>query len=203
MSFVFPIPAPTPPHCQRSPVAARPRKPTCFDPASTRKNLEANGIKDDLKIFAQVIRNERSLLKGLRSGMQLALGGKDFVAPDAYSLHVVATGRTEAAVEADLDACREAALKGGSAEIVNSIPKAVRAGLFPHPNGVLGPKGDRWAALNAKVPHSGAMALINASATLLAPYEARMQDLGVWMSYLYIAVGNHAFSFEPVFPLVR
>lgn len=198
-SFVFAGPGPTAAALSAVARTGAAEEAYVFDPASTRKNLDANGIKDDLKTLTKVIRNERSLLKGLKSGMQLALGGKDIAAREAYSLHVVATGRTEAAMEADLDACREAALKAGGAEIVNSIPKAVRAGLFPHPNGVLGPKGDRWAALNAKVPHSGAMALIDAAAKLLAPHEARMQELGVWMSYLYIAVGNHAFSFEPVF----
>ncbi len=170
-----------------------------FDPASTRKNLDANGIQDDLKTLAQVVRNERSLFKGLKSGMQLALGGKNFVAPEAFSLHVVATGRTEEAVQADLDACREACFKSGGAEIVNSIPKAIRAGMFPPPNGVLGPEGDRWAALNAKVPHDAALALIAEAEKRLRPYETRMRELNVWMTYLYIAVGNHSFSFEPVF----
>lgn len=170
-----------------------------LDPASTRKNLDAHGIKDDLRTLAQVVRNERSLLKGLKSGMQMALGGKDFLSADAFSLHAVAAGRSAAAVTADIEALREACQQHGGAEIPNSVPKASRAGMFPAPNGVLGVEGDRWAALNAKVAHSGAKALIDAANAMLRPYQERMRQHKVWMTYLYIAVGNHSFSFEPVF----
>jgi hypothetical protein len=170
-----------------------------FDPESTRKNLESHDLLKDAKTLAGVVRQGSSLLKGLRDGVQLIAAGRDFVPADAFSLHVVCTGRTEAALEADLAAVREACERLGGREIANSIPKAVRAGLFPAPDGVLGPKGDRWAALNAKVAHSDAARIIEASAAALQPYQADMQAKKVWMSHLLIAIGTNAFSFEPVF----
>ncbi len=170
-----------------------------FDPETTRKNLAATDVKDGVRTVVNVVRGEASLLKGLREGAQLIAAGKDFLPPDAYSLHVVCTGRSEPALQADLDACRKACLQLGGTAVPNSIPKAVRANLFPAPDGVLGPRGDRWAALNAKVAHSDAPRIMHACAEALRPFDAEMKQHGVWMSHLLIAIGSQAFSFEPVF----
>ena len=170
-----------------------------FDPETTRKNLESHDLLKDARTLVNVVRQGSSFFQGLREGAQLIAAGRDFVPADAFSLHVVCTGRTEAALEADLAACRAACEKAGGREIANSIPKAVRASLFPAPDGVLGPKGDRWAALNAKVAHTDAAKIIDASAAALAPYAEEMRAKGVWMSHLLIAIGQTGFSFEPVF----
>jgi FAD/FMN-containing dehydrogenase len=171
-----------------------------FDPETTRKNLATpSDLVKDLKTLGNVVRGEASLLKGLREGARLVAAGRDFVPEDAYSLHMVCTGRNEAALEADLAACREACTQLGGTEIPNSIPKAVRASLFPEPDGVLGPDGDRWAALNSKVAHSDATRIMRACAAALQPYQAQMKENGIWMSHLLIAIGSTAFSFEPVF----
>ena len=170
-----------------------------FDPETTRRNLRSEGVVDDAGKLLKVVARESGLLRGLRAGARIVAAGRDFLPPEVYSLHVVAAGRSAAAVEADLEACRQACAAEGGREIADSIPRAVRANLFPEPDGVLGAEGDRWAALNAKVPHSQAAALMAASAALLAPYGGRMRARGVWMSHLLIAIDTHAFSFEPVF----
>jgi hypothetical protein len=135
----------------------------------------------------------------LKEGFGLIKAGRRFLPKHAYSLHVTCAARSLAALEADLDTCRQAALHHGGAVIPHSIPKAVRANLFPPLDGVVGGEGERWAALNAKVAHSDAEKIIRASAERLASYRERMQAEGVWMSHLLIAISNHAFSFEPVF----
>jgi FAD/FMN-containing dehydrogenase len=170
-----------------------------FDPETTRKNLEGGSLSQDARTLINVVKGGSSLLDGLKQGAQLVAAGKNFVPEGAFSLHVVAAGRSIAAVEADLDAARRACADHGGGEIVNSIPKAVRASLFPAPDGVLGPKGDRWAALNAKVAHSDAPKVMAAAEAALAPHREAMQRAGVWMSHLLIAINSHAFSFEPVF----
>jgi D-lactate dehydrogenase (cytochrome) len=170
-----------------------------FDPETTRKNLAGGNLSRDARTLLNVVRGESSLLKGVREGARLVAAGRDFMPADAYSLHVVCTGRSEAALEAELAACRTACESLGGREIVDSIPRAVRANLFPAPDGVLGPDGERWAALNAKVAHSDAAGIIRASRLALDPYRAEMAERRVWMSHLLIAIGTHAFSFEPVF----
>jgi FAD/FMN-containing dehydrogenase len=170
-----------------------------FDPETTRKNLATGDLLKDAGTLLNVVRGESSLLKGLKEGARLVAAGRDFMPDDAYSLHMVCTGRTEVALEADLEACRTACQSLGGTEIPNSIPKAVRASLFPEPDGVLGPDGDRWAALNAKVAHSDARRIMEAAAAALEPHQAEMAARKVWMSHLLIAIGSTAFSFEPVF----
>jgi len=170
-----------------------------FDSASTRKSLQSEGLLDDAGMLLKVVRNENGWLKGLRAGLKLVSAGRDFLPADAFSLHVTCAARTDAALAADLAACRAACVAAGGREIPDSIPRAVRANLFPPPDGVIGGDGERWAALNAKVAHSDASKIMTASAAALEPYQARMKQHGVWMTHLLIAIGSHAFSFEPVF----
>lgn len=170
-----------------------------FDPETTRKNLRSEGLLSDAGVLLKVIGNERGFFKGLLAGAKLAAAGRSFLPEQAYSLHVTCAARSDAALQADLQAVAAAAIGAGGRQIPESIPRAVRADLFPALDGVIGAQGDRWAALNAKVAHSDALNIIRASAELLAPYRERMQAEGVWMSHLLIAIGQQAFSFEPVF----
>ncbi len=169
-----------------------------FDPASTRRNLDGADLKRALSTLGGVVRGQSGWLAGLKAGAKLVAAGRHFTPEDAYSVHVTCAGRSEAAVAADLAACRAIAATAGAAEIPNSIPMAVRADPFPPPQ-ALGNDGERWAALNAKVAHSDAVALIEEAEALLARHAAEMSRLGVWMSRLMIAISNHAFSYEPVF----
>jgi FAD/FMN-containing dehydrogenase len=170
-----------------------------FDPAATHGSLRSQGLAKDVGTLFKVMRNERGLWRAVAEGARLVLAGRHFLPTDAYSLHVSCAGRDRASLNADLEACRKACLGLGGREIPSSIPRAVRADLFPAPDGVVGDDGHRWAALNAKVAHSDAERVIQAAAQVIAPYRERMQQHGVWMSHLLIATGTHAFSFEPVF----
>ena len=169
-----------------------------FDPASTRRNLDGVDLKRALATLGGVVRGQSGWLAGLKAGARLVAAGRHFTPEDAYSVHVTCAGRSEAAVEADLAACRAIAAAAGGAEIPNSIPMAVRADPFPPPQ-ALGNDGERWAALNAKVAHSDAVALIEEAEALLAGHAEAMSRHGIWMSRLLIAISNHAFSYEPVF----
>ena len=169
-----------------------------FDPGSTRKNLGGVDFAQALEMLAKVVRSQSGLVKGIRAGARLALGGRHF-ADDVYSLHVVCAARSAPALEADLAACRAIATGLGGADLPNSIPLACRADPFPPMNAVLGTEGDRWAALNAKVAHSDAPGLIRDAEALLDGHAAEMQRHGIWMSRLMIAISTHAFSYEPVF----
>jgi len=169
-----------------------------FDPASTRRNLDGVDLKRALATLGGVVRGQSGWLAGMKAGARLVAAGRHFTPDDAYSVHVVCAGRSEAAVEADLAACRAIAAAAGAAEIPNSIPMAVRADPFPPPQ-ALGNDGERWAALNAKVAHSDAAALIEDAEALLARHAAEMARLGIWISRLMIAISSHAFSYEPVF----
>jgi len=169
-----------------------------FDPESTDKNLAGASVVEDLKTLAGVVKGQGSFAKGLIEGAKLVLAGRSFAKEGMFSLHMVAAGRVDAAVEADLAAARDIAARFKGEDMPNSIPKAVRADPFKPLNSVLGPHGDRWAAMNAKVAHSDAMTIITAGDRLLEPYRARMAQHGIWVSRLFIAIDSYAFSYEPV-----
>ena len=170
-----------------------------FDPGSTKKNMAAANIVDDIKTFSAVVKGQAGWLKGLVEGAKLVVAGRDFMEEGAFSMHVVVSGNCRAATDTDLETIRAATAKFGGEEIPNSIPKAVRADPFKPLNGILGPDGDRWAALNAKLGHSGAIALMQETEALLDSYQEKMDACGVFMTRLMIAIGQNFFSYEPVF----
>lgn len=170
-----------------------------FDPGSTKKNMASADVIEDIKTLGAVVKGQSTWLKGLVEGAKLVVAGRDFMEEGAYSIHVVASGNCQAAVDTDLNTIRAAVAKHGGEEIPNSIPKAVRAKPFGPLNGILGPDGDRWAALNAKVGHSGALALMKETEALLDSYQEKMDACGVFMTRLMIAIGQNFFSYEPVF----
>jgi len=126
-------------------------------------------------------------------------GGTGFVPPGHFSLHLTAAGRCAAAVRGDLRAARAIAVAAGGKPVAPTIPRVARAALFADLDGLLGPTGGRWAALNAKVAHSDAQALIAAFDAMLAPHLADMAAHGVTCTRLASALADHCFSFEPVF----
>ncbi len=169
-----------------------------FDPATTRRNLDGADLAQALRTLGAVVR-AGGWRRGLKEGASLAAAGRDFGARDVYSLHVVAAASSAAALDADLAGARGIAAEHGGAEIPASMPRASRADLFPPVNGVLGPEGQRWAALNAKVAHSDALELVAAGEAILGRHAAGFAAAGVTTSRLLIALGNHSFSYEPVF----
>ncbi|MFO0451109.1 MAG: FAD-binding oxidoreductase [Pseudomonadota bacterium] len=170
-----------------------------LDPLSTRQSVDGADLAQALRTLGAVVRGGSNWLQGLKDGARMAAAGRDFGAHDVHSLHVVAAAQSAPALEADLEACRALAAQCGGTEIPASMPRAARADLFPPPNGVLGTTGERWAALNAKVAHSDALALVAEGEALLARHAAEFEKHGIWTTRLLIALSNHSFSYEPVF----
>ena len=163
----------------------------------------ASSTKPDLRTMAKttlsVARDAGGPMRAVKAMAGLARCGTGFVPAGHFSLHVTAAGRSAAAVAADLAAARRIAVRAGGRPVAPTIPRVARAELFQDLNGVLGANGGRWAALNAKVAHSDARALIAAFDAMIAPYRAEMAERGVTFTRLASALANHCFSFEPVF----
>ncbi|MGF7153412.1 FAD-binding oxidoreductase [Novosphingobium gossypii] len=171
-----------------------------MDPDKTRAALSTPAsLMSDVKTLGKVIAQEKGLLRGLKAGAQLAMAGRDFIEAGCFSLHLVLAGRSRAGLDDDLAAARAIASRFGGSELPNSIPKAGRAEMFSPLDAVLGPTGDRWVALNGKVPHSGAKALVDELEALLADHAEALTANGIVVSRLITIMGNHAFSYEPVF----
>ena len=171
-----------------------------MDPDKTRTALSApsNFVKD-AKTLMKVVTQEKGLLRSFKAGAQLAMAGRDFVEEGCHSLHMVLAGRTREAVEGDMALARAIVARMGGKELPNSIPKAGRADPFSQLDAVIGPTGDRWVALNAKVAHSQAKRLVDAVEELIARHQPELDARGVVVSRLLTVIGNHVFSYEPVF----
>jgi FAD/FMN-containing dehydrogenase len=169
-----------------------------FDPATTQRSLDPATLMKDIGRLGNVIRSQSSVLKGLQEGAKMAMAGRRFVEGEVYTLHCVCAGRSFDGVRDDRRGVVKLALDHSGVEISNTIPKAARANPFEPLNGILGSQGERWAALNSKVPHSDAERLIAATEAAIDPYRERMAACGVTMSFLYIAIAQHVFSYEPV-----
>lgn len=171
-----------------------------MDPDKTRAALAApSDLVKDAKTLVKVMSQERGLLRGLKAGAQLAMAGRDFIEEGCHSLHMVLAGRSREAVEQDMAAARAIVARLGGKELPNSIPRAGRADPYSPLDAVVGPTGDRWIALNAKVAHSDAKKLVDAVEDLIARHKPALDAHGVVVSRLITVIGNHVFSYEPVF----
>jgi D-lactate dehydrogenase (cytochrome) len=169
-----------------------------MDPAKTRIALSGGDLGSDLKVLSKVVQQAGGVAGGLKAGLDLIRAGKHF-ADDVHSLNMVCAARNAAALQADMAEAAAICERFGGKALPNSIPKATRADLFAPINGALGPEGDRWVALNAKVAHSDGVRLYRAGEAVLARHAAALEQAGVKTSRLMTMMSNHAFSYEPVF----
>ena len=155
-------------------------------------NIE--GAKSVLKVFGE----QSNILKSISESMKMAFSGRNVIPEDAYSLHMVLANHSMETISQDLKYAKTLAREHNGISIPNTVPKATRADPFPPMNGILGHTGERWAALNAKVPHSDALKVNQEIIDLMERYKKRMDDCGVWYTLLNIGIQQHSYSIEPV-----
>lgn len=173
---------------------------TCgFDPGLTRVRLKRASLATDVKALGAVIAKEKSLAKGLMSAAKIALGGRQFIDEDEYSLHLIADGRSAAGVAADTGEIRRIAANHGGREIESTIARMIRAVPFPPGNSILGPEGEAWVPVHGMIALSKAPALFAAMQTLFAEMAPAFDREGVYTGYLFTSVSTNAITIEPVF----
>lgn len=138
-------------------------------------------------------------LGAARALWSIAKGGLRRVPDGGYCVNVVLAGRSARGVADDLAIARELASRCGGDEAAPLVPRVARADLFANLNGVLDQRGGRWAALNCKVAHSEAQAVIAGFDRIMAPHAAAMARHGITVTRLCSALGSLAYSFECVF----
>ena len=171
-----------------------------LDPGAMAINLERDrSLAAAWRAARQVWAATPSPVGRLKALTSLAAGGRTPVPAKAFSLHLVAAANCGAAVAHDLGRARLLARQAGGVAIAPTVPRVARADPFPGLDAVLGATGSRWAALNCKLAHSGAEALIADHQALVARQADALAAAGVRVTWLCSALHNHAFSFEAVF----
>jgi FAD/FMN-containing dehydrogenase len=170
-----------------------------FDPGLTKVRMKRASLAADVKVLGAVIAKEKSLGKGLISAAKIAMGGRNFIEAEEYSVHVICEGRSKTGVLEDLEAARAIAKARGGHEIENTIAKVIRANPFPPLNSILGPEGERWAPVHGIVSLSQAPVLFAEFEALFARLAPAFERLGVYIGYLFTSLSTNALIIEPVF----
>jgi len=170
-----------------------------FDPGLTKVRMKRMSLMSDVKTLGAVIAKEKSVGKGLMAAAKIALGGRNFIEPTDYPLHVIAEGRSATGVTEDIEAARAIARRFDGHEIENSIAKVIRAMPFPPPNSMLGPVGESWAPVHGFVSLSNAPAFHAAIDALFAEMAEEFTAHGIYTGYLFTSLSTNALLIEPVF----
>jgi FAD/FMN-containing dehydrogenase len=171
-----------------------------LDAGAVAANLERDrSLGAAWRAMTQVTASASGVMGKVKAITGMLLAGRNVIPDNAYTVHLVAAGNCQAAVTHDLAQARQLAAQHAGIEIAATVPRIARADPFPGLNAVLGASGSRWAALNVKVAHSRAVALIQAYQAMLQPYQKAMEEAGVKATYLCSALCNFSFSFEVVF----
>ncbi|MBC7522131.1 MAG: FAD-binding oxidoreductase [Sandarakinorhabdus sp.] len=170
-----------------------------FDPGLTKVRLKRMSLMTDVKTLGAVIAKEKSVGKGLMAAAKIALGGRNFIEPTDFPLHVIAEGRSAAGVADDITAARQIAKNFDGTEIENSIAVVIRAMPFPPPNSMLGPEGESWAPVHGVISLSNAPAFHAAIEAMFAEMAAEFTAHGIYTGYLFTSLSTNALIVEPVF----
>ena len=173
---------------------------TCaFDPGLTAVRLKRASLAADVKTLGAVVAKEKNLGKGLLAAAKIAMGGRNFIAPSDYPLHVICEGRSSGAVEADMAEARRIAAAFGGTEVENSIAKIIRAMPFPALNSMVGPTGEAWVPIHGVCSLSTAPAIFSEIQAYYATRKAEMAAAEIHTGFLFTTMASNGLIIEPVF----
>lgn len=170
-----------------------------FDPNLTRVRMARASIVSDAKALTNVMKNQGSILKGLREGAKVALAGRGFMEKVDYSLHICVEGRSQTGVQEDIKVLKKIAADLGGREIENSIPKIIRANPFGPMNNILGPQGERWVPIHGIVPTSEGPATWAELDAGFAAMADEFEQHDILTGFLITSLGTTGYLIEPVF----
>ena len=170
-----------------------------FDPFLQAQRMKRESLAKDAKALLGMMRSQGSAWKALKEGASVVAAGRSFLEGVPFSLHLIAEGRHQQAVDADMQQAEAIARRAGGRAVENSIPKILRANPFPPVNSMVGPDGERWVPVHGFLPHSALPEAWDAIQALYADTAADMQRLGVNAGAMLAAAGAQAALIEPVF----
>ncbi len=170
-----------------------------FDPGLSEVRMKRASLAADFGTLRKVVAKEASLFKGLQNAAKIAMAGRGIMEPDDFSLHLIAEGRSAAAVAADIAEARRIALGAHGREIENSIARLIRVTPFPPLNSILGPAGERWAPVHAIASLAAAPLVFADVVAVFTEMDGALKKAGVSAGYLYTSLSTNALIIEPVF----
>jgi hypothetical protein len=172
----------------------------CFgmDPVLQHQRMKRTSLSQDVKALKGVVTSAKSIGRGLKEAVKVAVAGRSFLEEHSYSTHYIIEGRTEAEVDEKLEAVRKICLVHGH-EVENTLPKVLYGDSFFPMTTAIGPQGERWAPVHGIVPVGDAPAALGKIEGLFASHAEEMQRLGVVIGILLSTVSTNGLVIEPVF----
>jgi FAD/FMN-containing dehydrogenase len=170
-----------------------------FDPGLSEVRMKRASLAEDFGTLRRVVAKEGSLFKGIQQAAKIAMAGRDIMEKDDFSLHLIAEGRSSAAVAADITEARRIGLAAKGREIENSIARLIRVTPFPPLNSILGPAGERWAPVHGIASLAASPQVFEEVEAVFAEMDAELKAAGVFSGYLYTSLSTNALIIEPVF----
>jgi FAD/FMN-containing dehydrogenase len=172
----------------------------CFgmDPTLQRQRMKRTSLAQDVKALKGVVTSARSLGKGVKEAVKVAVAGRTFLEEASYSVHYIVEGRDEAEVEGRLAALRKICTRDGH-EVENTLPKVIHGDPFFPMTSAIGPEGERWAPVHGIVPLSEAAPSVAKVEGIIEAHAAEMDRCGVVIGILLSTVATNGFVIEPVF----
>ena len=170
-----------------------------FDPFLQSQRMKRDSLAKDARSLVNMMKSQGSAWQAIREGAKVVAAGRSFLKDVPFSLHTIAEGRHQPAVDADMAEIQRIIAAHGGTPIDNSIPKILRANPFPPPNSMLGPEGERWLPVHGFLPHSRLVDAWQRIEALYACNAEAMQRLDVRAGAMLAAVSRSACLIEPVF----
>jgi D-lactate dehydrogenase (cytochrome) len=142
-----------------------------------------------------ILRSSPSLIAGAKQLVQAATSARRTIRKSAFMVHYIVEGFDNGEVKARLHRIRQLAGDLGH-EIPATVPAVVRGMPFAPFFNTLGPAGERWVPLHGILPNSRVADFERDYRALLAPREAEMKRLGVWLGGMFATVGAGGFLYE-------
>ncbi len=170
-----------------------------FDPFLQAQRMKRDSLASDAKSLVNMMKAQGGFWNGIKEGAKVVAAGRSFLDDAKFSIHCLAEARTQAAADDDMRRIEAIVLANHGRIVENSIPKILRANPFPPVNSMAGPDGGRWLPVHGVVPHSKALATIEAIILLFEANRSDMERLEIGAGYMFLTVGTTGFLIEPCF----
>jgi len=167
-----------------------------LDPALTEQRIRRGSLAQGIDAVREMVGRSDRKLGAIRDAVRMAAKGRGFLAPDTYTLHLLAEGRSQAAVDADLEAIAAICAAGTPAE--PTVPQLLASRPFASLTSALGPEGQRWAPLHVLVPVSEANSTCDRIDGWLQHHAAQMAEHHIEAGYMLSSISTTTMLIELV-----
>lgn len=148
-----------------------------------------------LQIASEVLRKAPRKMKGVEQIIRMAIAGENPMRAGQYMCHFIVEGFDPVDARGRAKRLR-LLLAEHCREIANTVPAFVRTMPFAPLFNILGPGGERWAAVHGVMQHDQVVGFDAAFKALLADRRAKHDAVGLSTGTMFSPVGPSGFLYE-------